>query len=47
MVLLEALNLGCACVAFDCVTGPAEMIDEGKTGLLAKNQYVDNLAAKL
>lgn len=47
MVLLEALNLGCACVAFDCVTGPAEMIDEGKTGLLAKNQDVDNLAAKL
>lgn len=47
MVLLEALNLGCACVAFDCVTGPAEMIEDGITGLLVKNQDVNELAIKL
>lgn len=47
MVLLEALNLGCACVAFDCVTGPAEMIEDGITGLLVKDQDVNELAIKL
>lgn len=47
MALLEALNLGCACVAFDCVTGPAEMIEDGKTGLLVKDQDVEDLARKL
>ena len=47
MVLLEALNLGCACVAFDCITGPSEMIEDGKTGLLVTNQSVDELAMKL
>lgn len=47
MVLLEALNLGCACVAFDCVTGPAEMIEDGMTGLLVKNQDINELAIKL
>lgn len=47
MALLEALNLGCACIAFDCVTGPAEMIDDGKTGLLVKDQDVNDLARNL
>lgn len=47
MALLEALNLGCACVAFDCVTGPSEMITDGETGLLVKDQDVDELAKKL
>ena len=47
MALLEAMNLGCACVAFDCNTGPAEIIDDGNTGLLAINQDVDDLARKL
>lgn len=47
MVLLEALNLGCACVSYDCVTGPAEMIENGKTGFLVKNQDIDELALKL
>lgn len=47
MALLEALNLGCACVAFDCYTGPSEMIENGYNGLLAENQSVKDLAAKL
>lgn len=47
MVLLEALNLGCACVAFDCTTGPSEMIEDGKTGFLVKDQDVNELACKL
>lgn len=47
MVLLEALNLGCACVAFDCITGPSEMIVDGSNGLLVRDQDVDDLAQKL
>lgn len=47
MALLEALNLGCACVSFDCYTGPREMISHGINGLLAEDQNVDDLANKL
>ena len=47
MVLLEAMNLGCACVAFDCVTGPSEIIENERTGLLVKDQDVKELANKL
>lgn len=45
--LLEAMSQGCACVAFDCKTGPNEIITEGKSGLLARNGNIDDLAAKL
>ena len=33
-VLLEAMAAGCACVASDCLTGPAELIDHDVNGLL-------------
>jgi glycosyltransferase involved in cell wall biosynthesis len=33
-VLLEAMAAGCACLAVDCPTGPAEIIDHGRTGWL-------------
>lgn len=45
--LLEAMSQGCACVAFDCKTGPNEIISDGKSGLLARNGDIDDLAAKL
>jgi GalNAc-alpha-(1->4)-GalNAc-alpha-(1->3)-diNAcBac-PP-undecaprenol alpha-1,4-N-acetyl-D-galactosaminyltransferase len=32
--LLEAMAHGCACIALDCDTGPAEMIEHERTGLL-------------
>lgn len=41
--LSEALAYGCACVAFDCPNGPAEMIDHGTNGLLVKAQDWDAL----
>ena len=41
------MSQGCACVAFDCKTGPNEIITDGKSGLLARNGDVDDLAAKL
>lgn len=33
-VLLEAMAAGCACVASDCLTGPADLIRDGENGLL-------------
>ncbi len=34
MVLLEAMAAGLAVVAFDCPTGPAEVLEQGRSGLL-------------
>ena len=45
--LLEAMSQGCTCVAFDCKTGPNEIITDGKNGLLARDGDVDDLASKL
>jgi glycosyltransferase involved in cell wall biosynthesis len=41
-VLLEAMASGCACVAFDCNTGPKDIIKHEKNGLLIEpeNTYV-------
>lgn len=38
MALIEAMSAGCCCVSFDVVTGPREIIKDGKSGLIAKNQ---------
>jgi len=35
-VLAEAMSHGCACVAFDCKTGPSDMIENNKNGLLVE-----------
>lgn len=46
MVLIEAMHLSCCCVAFDCTTGPREIIRKD-SGLLAKNQDILDLSRKL
>ena len=47
MGLLEAMASGCCCVAFDCITGPNEIIKDGQSGLLAKAEDVGDLSLKL
>ena len=38
MVLLEAMSQGMACIAYDCITGPSEMIINNQNGLLISDQ---------
>jgi glycosyltransferase involved in cell wall biosynthesis len=44
MVLLEAMSFGIPVVAFDCKTGPAEIVIHGRTGLLAPPEDVPALS---
>lgn len=47
MALIEAMNAGCCCVAFDCKTGPNEIITDGVSGILVKDQDLDALQSTL
>lgn len=44
MVLLEAMSFGLPVVAFDCETGPAEIVVDGQTGLLTAPEDVPALS---
>jgi glycosyltransferase involved in cell wall biosynthesis len=47
VVLLEAMSKGMAVVSFDCPTGPAEVVDDHRNGLLVPPRQVDALAAAM
>lgn len=47
MVLLEAQAFSLPIIAFDCDTGPSELIDEGVNGWLVKNGDIGALAKQL
>lgn len=47
MVLIEAKSFGLPCVAFDCETGPREILRDGIDGYLAKPEDVADLTAKI
>jgi len=46
-VILEALSCGCPVVAYDCLSGPSEIIENNKNGLLVKDQDVDALTTAI
>ena len=46
MVLTEAMAMGCTCVSYS-LTGPSEIINSEKDGLLVENQNVDKMAEAL
>ena len=46
-VLVEAMGAGCACVAFDCDTGPDEIIEDEVDGILVRELTIEALAAAL
>jgi glycosyltransferase involved in cell wall biosynthesis len=47
LVLLEAMGKGMAVVAFDCPTGPRDIIEDGVNGALVPPKDVDAFAARL
>ena len=42
--LAEAMAAGCPVIAFDCKTGPRDLIDHGINGFLVEAENVENLA---
>jgi glycosyltransferase involved in cell wall biosynthesis len=46
-VLLEAMAAGCACIAFDCDTGPRDVIEDGVNGVLVQAESVLELSKAL
>ncbi len=46
-VLVEAMACGCPVVAFDCPTGPREILDASKYGELVEDMNVESLAERL
>jgi glycosyltransferase involved in cell wall biosynthesis len=47
MILLEAMSKGMAVAAFDCPTGPAEIVQDGVNGRMVPAEDVDAFAAAL
>jgi len=46
-VLLEAMAAGCACLAFDCKTGPRDVINHEINGLLVKDGNVSAMTSAI
>lgn len=47
MVLMEALSNGMACIAYDCISGPRELIEHKVNGLLVENQNAEFMQQSL
>ena len=47
LILLEAMGAGMGVVAFDCPTGPRDVVDDRRNGLLVPPRDVDGFAAAL
>ncbi len=47
LVLIEAMAKGMAVVAFDCPTGPADIVDDHRNGLLVPHKDVEALTAAI
>ena len=44
LILLEAMSKGMGIVSFDCPTGPADIVDDHRNGLLVPHEDVEGLS---
>jgi glycosyltransferase involved in cell wall biosynthesis len=44
LILLEAMSKGMAVVSFDCPTGPSDIVDDHRNGILVRAEDIDGLA---
>jgi glycosyltransferase involved in cell wall biosynthesis len=42
--LIEAMSMGCPCIAMDCEFGPSEIINHEKNGLLIEDKNIEELS---
>jgi glycosyltransferase involved in cell wall biosynthesis len=47
LILIEAMSKGLAVASFDCPTGPSDIIDDHRNGLLVPHKDVDALAGAI
>jgi glycosyltransferase involved in cell wall biosynthesis len=47
MVLLEAMSQGAACISYDCISGPGDIITHNHDGMLIEDQNIDAMVAGL
>ncbi len=47
MVLLEAMSQGVACISYDCISGPSDIITHDHDGLLVEDQNIEAMVTEL
>lgn len=47
MILIEAMSQGASCIAFDCKTGPNEIIIHNESGILVEDQNMEEMEKSL
>ena len=47
LVLIEALQHGLPCIAFDCQFGPKDVIEDGQCGFIVKENDITQYAERL
>ncbi|NJB35364.1 glycosyltransferase family 4 protein [Croceivirga sp. JEA036] len=47
MVLIEAASQGMCCIAYDCISGPSDIIINSRTGILVENQNIKKMKIEL